>query len=162
MHSGSRLRSFELGNLGYLELIHNNPSRALILLEESLDLTRRSRYKRGRAWAQQNIALTLLVMEEFERARDTLREMLQWIADVDLRELLPPWLEGVALILVSDARAEIAGRLLGAADGVRQSLGAIHEPVERRIQQRAVADVSARLGSDGFRRRVVIRVRPVG
>jgi predicted ATPase/DNA-binding SARP family transcriptional activator/Tfp pilus assembly protein PilF len=61
------------------------------------------------------------------------------------------WLEGLGAIAVAEGRADRAARLLGAADALRQAVGAplpAHEAADRND---AVAGAAAALGEAGFR-----------
>jgi hypothetical protein len=59
-------------------------------------------------------------------------------------------LEGLAAILAQSGDHATATRLLAAGDQICHAIGASHEPAERELYQRTVAEVRRKLGDDAF------------
>jgi predicted ATPase/DNA-binding CsgD family transcriptional regulator len=81
------------------------------------------------------------------------RECLALLDERDDLNVVVDALQGAALAAASWGQPDRAGRLLGAAEVVREQLGiAIALPTDRAAHERTVASVRAALGDDGLRR----------
>jgi hypothetical protein len=61
------------------------------------------------------------------------------------------FLDGLAAVAGARGEAERAGRLFGAVEAIRESIGAPLSPSEQRVHEQMVAETSARVDAEVFR-----------
>ncbi len=131
---------------GWVALQQGDAARAGELAEESLGLYRET--GEGRSIAE---ALSLLGRVEARqgdhvRARALFEESLASARKIDHKLNIPSCLEGLAGVVAAQRELAWAARLWGAAEALRETIGAPMPPVERANYEQAVADAHAQLG----------------
>ena len=126
-----------LGHLGDVARAQDDPAAARALYRESLGLFQ----KLGNKWGAANVLTELgevaLDQEDTLFAHQVFEESLVLFGDLGDRRGLVRSLEGYAELAAHDGQAERAFRLAGAADALRQALGAPPAPADQaRLEQR--------------------------
>ena len=91
-----------------------------------------------------------LARGEYERAGGLYRESLALQREVGEKRDIAECLEGLAGVAGEQGRAERATRLLGAAEALREEVGAPLPPADRARYERSVAAVRAGLDEETF------------
>jgi non-specific serine/threonine protein kinase len=124
--------------------------RAMALVEEGLALVR----ERGDTWS---IAVGLSffgrlawLQGDFERAMQLQLESLDLRQDLRDRLGITRCLEGLAWVANARERPPLAARLFGAAEALRERIGAVPWPAWLAEHERSVAATRANLGDDAF------------
>ena len=129
--------------LGLAELHLGDLVRARLHLEESLALHR----QRGDAWwtarALDGLARLALQESDLAHAHECLEEAIPIFWDVRDRQGLARALEGIAVLAMRERRPERALHLIGAASGLRASIGAPLSPADEEHLAATLADVTA-------------------
>ncbi len=126
--------------------------RARGLLDESLALSNEVGYREGVAWSLDQLGVLALREGDAGRARRLLRRSLGVHRDLGDRWRAASVLEGLAEAYATEGQPGRAALLLGAADAIREAIGAPVPPCERPGRDRASASVRARMGEEGFAR----------
>jgi predicted ATPase/DNA-binding CsgD family transcriptional regulator len=136
------------GNLGILAYWQGNLEHAAALLEEAVGLYRQAgdRYAYGVATALSDLALVACDRGDHARAAGLFAESLTRWREVGTKEGLADWLARVAVLAGAREQPELAVRLFGAAEAVREAIGYAFEYPERARHQRAMAGVRAQVG----------------
>jgi len=142
--------AWSLVNLGASAQHRGDLRRAKALLEESLEISRGAGYKEGIAWSLDQLGLVEQRGGDHRRATALLRESLEMHRDLEDRWRTASVLESLAGSLREQGQPERAARLLGAADALREVIGAPVPPCERADHDRAVATVRAGMGEKEF------------
>jgi tetratricopeptide (TPR) repeat protein len=128
--------------------------RAKELLDESLALSREMGEKHSIATALDGLGRMAHSQGDYARAAAFHAESLTLRREAGAKRGIAESLEGLAGVLAAaqdqPAVAEKAARLLGAAEAVRETIGAPLPPVERSDHDRHVAAVHARLSEEAF------------
>ena len=120
------------------------------LLEEAIELSRRSEAPREAATASTELAWVLLGREELDRARELLESAHATFVDLADRAKTADCLEGFAGIAFAEQDPEEAARLLGRAASLRESVGGVRQPDQDRFVRQTLASVAEALGPDVF------------
>jgi predicted ATPase len=139
--------SMALNNLGYLALETENVVRASVLFEEALQLARDRGDRRSEAFFLENRALAKLELKFAEEARDDFAASLRLAHRLGFVEIVAEDLLGIAAVGVETGELEAAATLVGGAQLLREQIGARLDPVERRVEARAVEAIQRGLGS---------------
>jgi tetratricopeptide (TPR) repeat protein len=139
-----------LRNLGRAAHVQGDDEHALALLEESVAWFRRVRDTLGLAWALHHLGVAALVQGDDIRATALLREALLLQQQYDHKSQIVESLEGYAQLASAHELAARAAQLLGAADGLRATIGVPRPPGERALYERIVASVRAQLDEAAF------------
>jgi predicted ATPase/DNA-binding CsgD family transcriptional regulator len=126
--------------------------RARGLLDESLALSGEVGYREGVAWSLDQLGVLALREGDAGRARRLLRRSLGVHRDLGDRWRAASVLEGLAEAYATEGHPGQAALLLGAADAIREAIGAPVPPCERPDRDRASASVRARMGEEEFAR----------
>ena len=113
-----------LSNLGVIAFQTEDLATAEARFQECLTLDRMHGNEWGVAADLQNIAAVALEQGKKERARPLVREMVDAVRQVGDKELIALGLEMAAALAAADREADRAGRLAGAADALRETVGA--------------------------------------
>jgi predicted ATPase/class 3 adenylate cyclase len=138
---------YSLNNLAAVNLRHGDDQRAGALVEESLAL--------ARAFGdQEGVANALLTQARIAQHRGDLPGATAHAGDsLRLRHALrdrrgvAECFELLAAAAAAQGRHERAGRLIGAASALRDTIGAPHTPVERQEHARVTAAIRTHLGA---------------
>lgn len=144
------MAGYALHNLGVAAWQEGDHSRAGSLF--AIALTSLEPAAEGRAEVMASVGLMALDERDFPRAGRAFAESLRtgrtrnipWLASMDL--------EGLAGAAVGQGEAELAARLLGAADAIRASSGTPIRPVLEERHDQDMAAARAALGDERFAR----------
>ena len=140
-----------LNHLGHVAQIRGEYEQATRLHEDSLPLFRQrgARYL-GLAWAYQGLGETALAQGKTTRARTHLTKALVLFHDFGHGPSIAWCLAGLAGVAVLDEEPERAAQLWGAAEALRQSIGARHAPAARATRERLMAAAREQMGEGDF------------
>jgi predicted ATPase/DNA-binding SARP family transcriptional activator len=135
-----------LGNLAAIAYTGGDWVGAERLYEESLALRRHLGDRTGIADALGKLGVVALRRGEAERARILYHESLPLLRELGDRERIARELVGIAELALARERPADAVRLLGAAEAIREAIGAPSTPDERREEERCATAARAVLG----------------
>jgi predicted ATPase/DNA-binding SARP family transcriptional activator len=138
-----------LTGLGSVVLSQGEYGAARVLLEESLAICRELGNKDGIAYSLLSLGWTAHGRGEYGTARAFFAESLAVWQELGNKQGIAKDLEGLAAVAVAQAHSERAARLLGAAEGLREAMGAPLPPADRGEHDRCVAAVRTALGEEG-------------
>jgi predicted ATPase/DNA-binding SARP family transcriptional activator len=141
-----RGRALAVSNLGAIALEEADFSRAKSLSEEAYALFEELSDGEGKAFALVNQGYAELAEGSYERALEHLRESVRGLAELGFQDVIGYCFEGLAAVYAFQERAKAAARLLGAAEALRERLGAELAPAERATHDETVAAVRSALG----------------
>src|SRR5262249_54365576 len=118
------------GHLGQVALLQGDEPRARALFEASLEIHRATGSRQGTAISLEKLASAAAVREDTETARALYEEGLLLALELDNPLTIASCLEGLAAILPVQGQAAWAVRLWGAAEAVREAIGAPLPPSE--------------------------------
>jgi Tfp pilus assembly protein PilF len=136
-----------LQNLGYIALTEGEPERGWAPLEEALDIYRKLDSDPWHvAVTLQNLGFVALECDALEQARAYLLESVSLVARLGDPQILAYSLLALAAMAARNGPAESVARLLGAADGLLESVTASVERYETSLRERAriAADLEGR------------------
>jgi non-specific serine/threonine protein kinase len=139
-----------LSSLGAVLCDQGEYGTAQAQLEESLAIFREIGYKRGIAYSLLRHGAVAHGQGKYAAARALYEEGLVILLDVDDKRGIAMDLEGLAAVAVGQAQSRRAARLFGAAERVREAMGAPLPPADRAEHDRSVAAVRGALGEDAF------------
>jgi len=140
-----------LNHLGHVAQILGEYERATQLHEESLPLFREIGLRWvGIPWAHQGLGETALAQGDAALATPHFMEALALFRDVGDRAGMSWCLAGLAGTAALDEEPERAVWLWGAAEALRQSIGAREAPAARATHERLKAEVRKQLGEAVF------------
>jgi ATP/maltotriose-dependent transcriptional regulator MalT len=137
-------------NLGSAALYRGAERRARELLEESLELSRRTGFREGVGWSLNQLGVICYRRGDSARASEMLRESLIAHWDLGDRWRMASVLEALAEVACSQGHLERAARLFGAAEALREAIGAPVPPCERPERDRCVAAANAGMSEEAF------------
>jgi len=109
-------------SLGYMHLLEGDYERGAALNEEAAALCREHGYRSKRHYALDNLGWAALLQGDYERARTSYQESLVVCKELGDKSIASESLEGMACISGAQGEALRAGRLLGAAEGLKETL----------------------------------------
>jgi DNA-binding CsgD family transcriptional regulator len=121
-------------------------------IEQSLQIQRRQGDQWGTALALDYFGLVSACAGKQEQAAAALRESLALWQSFGTNVKFSDWLMRVATLTASAHPPEEVARLIGAAEGIRDSLGSVWEMPERQVYERTLIDVQAKLGQQPWQR----------
>jgi len=124
--------------------------RAVELGEKGLGRFRMLDDPAGTVWAAYELQLTLRQCGDNDRALRFLREALEAGRYAPQVWMTTKILEGTAQLLLESGRPGPAARILGAAEGIRDTIGAPLPPPEQEEHDRVAEEVAARLDERGL------------
>jgi predicted ATPase/class 3 adenylate cyclase len=137
-----------LSNLGVVAFEQGDLDEAEARFTETIALDRTHGNEWGLAAALDNLAAVALERGDHEHARDLVREALDAAQRVGDREVIAFALEKASVLASMEANASRAGRLAGAADALRESVGIERSRFDREWLDRHLGPV----GGDEFER----------
>jgi predicted ATPase/class 3 adenylate cyclase len=141
-----------LVSLGQSAYLQGSYADAAAFLEECLALMRREGSQSYSAVALLNLGHVARAQRAYAQATQLYREALTLSQGLGDKLRVARALEGLATTAALQAQPERAAQLLGAAAGVRETLGAAVHPIDRPALEKAAADLRAALGVDAFER----------
>ncbi len=139
-------------NLGSVALYKGDYDRAESMLEESLALSREGGYREGVAWALNQLGMVAYHRGNHERAGWSLGESLAVHKDLGDMGRVASVLEALAETAGAQKRFGLSARLFGAAEGLRETIGAPVPPCERPEHDRVLDSVRTHVGDEEFSR----------
>jgi tetratricopeptide (TPR) repeat protein len=137
-----------LNHLGHVAQLQGDYARATLLHKESMPLLQNGAL--GIAWASQSLGETALAKGNAVLAATHLAEALGLFHDLGDRAGVSWCLAGLAGAAALNEEPERAAWLWGAAEALRQSIGARHAPAARVTRERLQAAVRQQLGEATF------------
>ena len=137
----------------YLGVIHRHQGKldeAQTLLEESLSLGQEQWAPSERFIRQTELARSLTQQGKVAEARAIYRQNRGFLSTSGFRWLVAEYLEGLAALQVSLGAPETAVRLWGAAEALREAIGAPMFPVDRAAYASAITAARTQLGKEAF------------
>jgi predicted ATPase/DNA-binding CsgD family transcriptional regulator len=139
-----------LAALGFTVCLMGDPQRATELCEQSVRAARQT-------GASGRLTIALIyqgqvasILGQTQQAGEAFQEGLKLAGEWDSAWGMAECLEGLAVVASSQSQPERAGRLLGAAGRLRETIGAPVHPVDRADHERAVQASQAALGETAY------------
>jgi predicted ATPase/transcriptional regulator with XRE-family HTH domain len=145
------MTGWALNHLGHAAQLQGEWKRAKQLHEESLtSFAQIGERHVGTIWANQSLGETALGHNDSTLAMRHFREALEMCLDLGDRAVLAWCLAGLAGVSTLNEDPERAAWLWGAAEALRQSIGAREAPASRATHERLQAEVRKQLGEAVF------------
>ena len=143
-----------LGLLGQMRLVQGEQALARALLEESAATFKELGDRWGIAESLIGLARVALVQGDLAAARRLYQESLVLLqeAGYEFKEFIAAVLEGLGAVVGAQGAPAWAAHLWGAAEALREAIGAPMPPVYRADYERAVAATRTVLGEEAFGR----------
>jgi len=139
-----------LNNLGLIGVLQADYTTAVPLLEESLAVSEANGMSWTMAWSIGNLGNAAFYQGNFVTAEARYRQSLRLAVEVGDKRIIAERLEELGWVASAHNRSEAAVRLFGAAEVLRETIGAPMPPANRSAYSRAVAAARERLGETGF------------
>jgi hypothetical protein len=118
--------------------------------EEGLSIFRALGNREGAAAILMNLGGVTREQGDYAAARSLFKECLAIFRDLGQREGIIQGLGGLAVAVAAHGQPERAARLFGAAEGLREGIGAPLPRADRAKQDRSITAVRAALGEEAF------------
>jgi tetratricopeptide (TPR) repeat protein len=142
--------AWALNCLGAVAAAQGDYITARSLYEQCLPMFKETGDQWSLVWVLLNLGDTVRLQGEPQAAEALYRGCLSLSHELGLNRTVAFSLEGLAEIAVAEGRAAPAARLFGAAEALRELLGAPLPPADRAGYERQVAVLRARLGEAAF------------
>ncbi len=139
-----------LENLGLVELARGEQERAIATFERGLACAEGAQAPHEAASVSIPLARALLAVGELDRPRELLLRALATLQELGDPHKSAECMEAFANVAVGDRRPDEAAALLGAADALRRSIGAVRHGDQRSWYEMTVERVQAALGEDAY------------
>jgi predicted ATPase/DNA-binding SARP family transcriptional activator/DNA-binding CsgD family transcriptional regulator len=139
-----------LNNLGSTTLSLGDSERATALFEEALVKDREVGDTRGVAASLLNLGLAALIRADYRQADGLLKESLTILREVEDKRTVVECLEAMAAVSAARGQARRAARLWGAAELLREDLGAPLPSKERAILEPHLASARSWLKQEAW------------
>jgi DNA-binding CsgD family transcriptional regulator len=138
--------------LGKIALSQGDVVKAQALFEESLAFFRAQGYRRETAESLAALGQVAAVQQDYATALARYEEGLLLARKLDSKGNVASCLEGLARVRAAQGQGELAlsARLWGAAEALREAIGAPLPPVYRRDYERSVTAARTHLGEKAF------------
>jgi predicted ATPase len=123
---------------------------ARALLDEALAIGHKLGGKRIIAGSLEGLGQMALVQGDMGKAHALFKESLRLSWEVGERLSVVTSLEGLAGLAAAERQPERVAHLFGAAEALRQAIGALRPPLDRAAYDQLTAAVRAALGEDAF------------
>src|SRR5207245_1515940 len=133
--------AWSLNRLGSMAREQGDLGAARALLAESLAIYRELGDKAGIAWSLLGLGEVAHKEGDYGAARALLEESLATNRELGHKPNIAQNLEGLAALAVTQEQSERAARLFGAAEGLREAMGAPLPPADRAEHDRSLAAV---------------------
>ena len=142
--------------LGYVSFMLNDYTSARALHEQGLAVCREIGQKVGISYALHGLGLLTFAQGDHEAARALLQESLAMLRNMDNKLNVASNLAGLGAVAssmhVGEEETIRGARLLGAANALKERLGAVWSPEDHAIFERGVSAARDRLGEETFER----------
>jgi predicted ATPase/DNA-binding SARP family transcriptional activator/DNA-binding CsgD family transcriptional regulator len=132
---GAELLGVYLISLGYTFLLEGHLERATRLNEEAVDLFRKQGRRGGLQAALDNLGWAALLRGEYAKARPLHKDSLLLCKELGDSTTTSESLEGLACIAGEKGDVELAARLFGAAEALREAVGYQQTPEESALRE---------------------------
>jgi len=136
--------------LGQLALQRGDVTKAQALFEESLAIHRAVGDRHGTTKSLSYLARTAALRGDNAAARALYEESLKLTMELGNKPIMASGLEGLAGVLIAQGESAKAIRLWGAAETLREEMGAPLPPAERASYEQAMKLARAQLGEETF------------
>ncbi len=144
--------AYPLGLLGLISLEQGELEAARPLLEESLAISKKTGVETDSVYPTLGLARLLDLQGDADAARRLCQECLTLLFEFNVyKEYVATSLEGLAFVEARLGALRQAVRLWGAAEALREAIGAPRYPVHQVGYERAVAQARTQLGEQAFR-----------
>jgi len=143
-------RAYPLVLLGQISLQQDNQAQARDLFEESRSSFKEVGDHAGMAEALLGAAGIATMQGDFVAAHNLYMEIFPILQRIQYYELIPPCLEGLAVLMAERGELVWAAHLWGAAEALREASGTPIPPVYRPDYERAVAKARTQVGNEIF------------
>jgi predicted ATPase/transcriptional regulator with XRE-family HTH domain len=137
-------------NVGYVARLQGDNARAAAYYAETLSLFRDLGYVWGVAAVQLGLGYLAQAQGDAPRAAASFAESLACYREISHQEGISICLAGLAGAVGSLGQLVRAARLFGAAEALRERIGALGHPTERQLYEASVARVRAQLDQQTF------------
>lgn len=144
--------AFALSVLGQFALSEGDDVKALSLIEESLGIRTEVGDRWGIAESLYLLAKVRASQRNYAEAYNLYKESLAKYQESGDRWYIAACLEGLGEMVAAQGQLAWAGRLWGAAELLRETIGVPLSPAEFPNYERMVKAVRSKLGEEGFRR----------
>jgi predicted ATPase/class 3 adenylate cyclase len=141
---------YALSYLGWAAYLRGEHNRAAALQAQALARYRQVAFRWGIARMLVGLGCVVQMRGQYGQAATYLREGLQLSSEIGARGLLAEALEGMAWLAAAEGRVTRAARLGGAAEALREALGAALHPVLHGGHDRAVQAMQTALDEAAF------------
>jgi predicted ATPase/class 3 adenylate cyclase len=139
-----------LGNLAVLAMEEGDLDSSEELFLRSIELSRRIQDGWGVAISTSNLAVVKLDQADPIRSRELAAEALRTFTELADLDGIAECLETFAVLAIVEGRNDLAGRLAGAAERLREELDSPKRPVDRAWLERYLARARQDLGEPRF------------
>jgi predicted ATPase/DNA-binding CsgD family transcriptional regulator/DNA-binding XRE family transcriptional regulator len=139
-----------LGNLGWMAGKQGDLERAATYFREAIEINRRVGYKRGLAIELDRLAAVMHRLNDLRRSRSLFREALGLWRELGDPVDLGVWCEQFAWLEAVSGRGESAGRFLGAAAALWESVGRAAFAADRSRNKLTIDAAEAAIGQQAF------------
>jgi len=139
-----------LNNLGRAAFRRGDHAQALALISESLPIWRELEDRESIGMALRNLGRVAVHQADYARARALFADSLAIMCELGHKYGIAYQLEGSASLAAAEGQAARAARLLGAAEALREAIGAPLLPPDLPDYQQTVAAVRSSLAAEMF------------
>ena len=150
-HSYTWHSAYSLSLLGQIRVEQDEVALARECLEESMSLVQEVGDREGALETLLGLARVAVAQDDLAAARRRYQECLTILQEMGSQEFLATCLEGLAALEAALGAPRHATRLWGAAEALREAIGAPIYPVYRASYERARAQARSMLGEQAFR-----------
>ena len=144
------MRAFALGLLGQMHLVRGEWAQARVKLEESVVFQQETGSRGDSIEPLLCLARVALAQQELVEARRRCQENLRIQLAIGSQMLVPSCLEVMGMLLAAQDMVLEAVELWGAAEALREVLGAVMHPIERDEYEQTVTAARLKVGEEAF------------
>lgn len=142
--------AYSLGLLGFFSLFLDPSKKAQYLLEEALVVFRSLGDQQAIIYTLGVLGLVALLQGDYATAHARYKESLDMVSVSGDKLFIGIYLVGLGTAIAREGQPQWAAHLWGAAEILREAIGAPIPPFERQFYEQAMADARAQLGEEVF------------